>query len=264
MIKFIAVDMDGTLLDSDKNLPPRFTENIKKLNDMGIVFAPASGRQYYSLKCQFEELDLDFIYIAENGAIVVEDGEIVSMDCLDGDVAKDIISKVRNISTASIILCCEDYSYSEKIVGDHFIKNAQMYYKKFKLVDDLIPLCDTKSILKIAIFDPISPDKNVKQVLPSYDGLAEIIVSGDEWVDAMKPGVSKGSAIKRIKEKYGFKSSECMCFGDYMNDYKMLLECDESYAMKNAHEELKKIAKYIAPSNDENGVMRVIEEKFNL
>lgn len=264
MIKFIAVDMDGTLLDSEKNLPPRFKENVKKLNEKGVIFAPASGRQYYSLRRQFEEIGLDFMYIAENGAIVVEDGQTVSMDCLDGEIAKDIILKVRNISTASIILCCEDCSYSENLDDEEFIRNANMYYAKLEFVDDLIPLCDSKSILKIAIFDPVSPDENVKQVLPSYEGLAEVIVSGREWVDAMKPGVSKGSAIKRIKEKYGFDSSECMCFGDYMNDYEMFLQCDESYAMKNAHGELKKIAKYIAPSNDDNGVMRVIEERFDL
>ena len=80
----------------------------------------------------------------------------------------------------------------------------------------------------------------------------------------MKIGVSKGSAIKKVREICGWDKSECMCFGDYLNDYEMMFECGESFAMANAHEDLKKAAKHIAPSNDENGVMKSIQKWFGL
>jgi hypothetical protein len=89
-------------------------------------------------------------------------------------------------------------------------------------------------------------------------------VSGDVWLDVMRKGVTKGSAIRRVQEKLGISKSECMAFGDFMNDYDMMKECEESYAMENAHPELKAICKHIAPSNDDDGVMKTICEVFGI
>lgn len=260
MIKFIATDLDGTLLDSKKNLPKGFGKMIDELNSRGVIFAPASGRQYYTVEAQFKELGRELMYIAENGAMIVDKGEVVSCDCIEPETAKDIIVRVRDIPTASAILCCLDSAFGEDNSDPNFEYNTRMYYKRFKFVDDLTKLCDAKKILKIAIFDNQNPYENVKKVLPEYEGEAEVVISGANWADIMKPGISKGTAIKRVREIYGFKREECMCFGDYMNDYEMILECGESYAMGNAIDEIKDAAKHIAPSNDENGVMCVLEE----
>ena len=92
----------------------------------------------------------------------------------------------------------------------------------------------------------------------------EVILSGPHWVDIMKPGVSKGKAMRRLQEMLGIKPEECMAFGDYLNDYELLESVGESYAMANSHPKLLAMAKYIAPSNDDNGVMRVIYERFSL
>lgn len=91
-----------------------------------------------------------------------------------------------------------------------------------------------------------------------------MLVSGDDWLDVMKKGVTKGTAIKQLQKKLGISREECMAFGDFMNDYDMMKECEESYAMENAHPGLKAICKHIAPSNDDNGVMRTICEVFGI
>ncbi len=262
MIKFIATDLDGTLLDSKKNLPVGFGEMIYRLDKNGVVFAPASGRQYYTVEEQFKSLGRELMYIAENGAIIIDKGEIVSCECIDAETAKDIILRVRDIPTASAILCCVDCAYGEDDSDPEFEVNTRMYYKKFELIDDIAKICYEKEILKIAVFDNQNPYENVKKVLPEYKGRAEVVISGANWADVMKPGVSKGAAIKQIREIYGYDRDECMCFGDYMNDYEMIMECGESYAMGNAVEEIKRAAKHITSSNDENGVMRVLEQMF--
>lgn len=259
MIKFIASDLDGTLLNSKKELPENFTHMLDTLKDMGIIFAISSGRQYYTVEKQFMPLGRDLMYIVENGAMVVKSGEIVSCDCLDPHTAIDIIRRTRNIKTASTILCCSDGAYGEDSSDPKFLKSVDMYYKRFEFVEDLTKLCENKKILKLAIFETENPQRNVKDVLPEYDGKADIVISGATWADVMKHGVSKGSAIKRIREKYGITRDECMCFGDYMNDYEMIVECGESYAMANAVDEIKNAAKHITLSNDENGVMYVLE-----
>lgn len=262
MIKFIAADLDGTLLNSKKELPENLGEMIDKLSDKGIIFAPASGRQYYTVEEQFEPLGRKLMYIAENGAVVVDKGRTVSCDCIDAETAKDVIVRVRDIPTASAILCCSDCAFGEDNSDPLFEYNTRMYYRRFEFIEDLTEICDDKQILKIAIFEKQNPKRSVKNVLPEYKGKAEVVISGTNWADVMKPGVSKGTAIKRIREIYGIERDECMCFGDYMNDYEMITECGESYAMGNAVDEIKCAAKYVTLSNDENGVMTVLEKMF--
>ena len=75
-------------------------------------------------------------------------------------------------------------------------------------------------------------------------------------IDAMGPG--------GIQQKLGISPEECMAFGDYLNDCELLQAVGESYAMENAHPALKKLARYIAPGNDDNGVMRVVRERLGL
>lgn len=262
MIKFIAADMDGTLLNSKKELPKDFVEVIAKLKEKQIVFAPASGRQYQTLYDMFSPISPDFIYIAENGSMVVRDGKPLVCDCIDGDVVREVVETVRKIPTAYVLLCCDDCAYGENGDDEIFSRNVSLYYHSYQNVDDLIPLCYEKNVLKLAIYDREDAGKNVYHKIPNYPEQIEAILSAKDWVDVMKADVSKGGAIKRLQEIYGWKPEECMCFGDYLNDYEMFLNCSESYAMANAHEKLKEAAKYIAPSNDEDGVMKMIESKL--
>ena len=86
------------------------------------------------------------------------------------------------------------------------------------------------------------------------------MLSGDSWTDILHVGITKGAGIRALQKQLNILPEECMAFGDYMNDYDMLTACDESYAMENAHPDLKKIAKHIAPSNEEEGVMQVLRQ----
>ena len=91
-----------------------------------------------------------------------------------------------------------------------------------------------------------------------------ISVSGELWMDFMNVGVNKGTAIERIQEYYDVTYDETMAFGDYLNDYEMMQSCKYSYAMANAHPKLKEVSNYEAKSNDENGVVEVIKEYFEI
>ena len=76
-IRLVAVDMDGTLLDDEKNFPPGLDELIDQLEKHGIVFVPASGRQIWTLINMFPER-VGMTFIGENGAVVMRDGEVIS------------------------------------------------------------------------------------------------------------------------------------------------------------------------------------------
>ena len=83
MVKLIATDMDGTLLDSEKNFPNDMNYVLEKLNEKNVRFIVASGRQYYNLAKQFENFDQEFIYISENGAMVLDNDEIIYFSEID-------------------------------------------------------------------------------------------------------------------------------------------------------------------------------------
>ena len=80
----------------------------------------------------------------------------------------------------------------------------------------------------------------------------------------MAKGVNKGLAISEIQKLLNIKQEETMVFGDYLNDLEMMQNAYHSYAMENAHSDLKKVARFIAKSNDDNGVVRAIKEKLEL
>ena len=141
-----------------------------------------------------------------------------------------------------------------------------MYYQDTQVVKGLADVCgDFHDVCKVAFFDEGDAAAHELPALKErLGGRHAVILSGENWVDVMRPGVSKGRAMQMLQQLKGLTPENCMAFGDYLNDLELLESVSESYAMENALEELKRVAKYIAPGNDENGVMRVIRERFAL
>lgn len=90
----------------------------------------------------------------------------------------------------------------------------------------------------------------------------KVVVSAKIWLDVMNAKASKGAAIQYLQQTMNFTPAETMTFGDYLNDLEMLQVSEHSYAVANAHEEIKKIARFSAPSNQESGVLTVLKENF--
>ena len=86
----------------------------------------------------------------------------------------------------------------------------------------------------------------------------EVTVSSDAWVDVINKGVSKASALVCIEKEFGIKPEECAAFGDYLNDVELLEAVGYGFAMANAKDEVKKIARYETASNKEHGVIKGI------
>lgn len=258
-IKLIASDMDGTLLNSKKELPPDFEGFLKKLHDKGIIFAAASGRQYNSLMHEFKDIGEEILYIAENGAMVIDGGKTIVCETMKTEDVIDILKVLRNVPEVLPTACGVKHAYGERANNDIY-----MYYKNYVLVDDIIEAVKQDDILKLAIYDRRGPENNSYKYLKNYNDRYNILISGTDWVDVMNKNVTKGSAIRKVRQHYGIKKEECMAFGDFLNDYDMMLECGETYAMENAHPDLKKICKYVAKSCDENGVVDAVKKALGI
>ena len=259
MIKLVAADMDGTLLNSKKELSPKLFPTIERLHENKIKFAVASGRQYYNLLNIYDELKDEVTFIAENGAIVFDKGENIFYDEMSKEDIINILKAVSKIENAYPVLCGLNSAYIQGNVSDEFERHVDMYYSRCERVPDLFEAINRDHICKVAIYDSINAETNTYPLLKSFIETHKVSISGHEWVDLMNPTVNKGVAINLIREKYGIGFDETMAFGDYLNDYEMMGSCHHSYAMANAHPLLKEVANFEAPSNDDDGVVVVLE-----
>ena len=262
-VKLIAADMDGTLLDSNKNLSPYLFDLVKTLKDKDVKFAIASGRQYFNLLENFEDIKEELVYISDNGSIVYDKGHSIYVNEINKEEVKKALKDIRKGEGMYPILCGVESAYVEND-NEVFLENAIMYYAKLEIVEDLMDILDKDKICKLAVFDEIDAEKNSLELLEKYNENLMVCLSGNEWVDLMNPGVNKGEAIKILQKNYNISYDETMAFGDYLNDYEMMQSCKYSYAMENAHPKLKEICSYRAKSNDDDGVVHAIKEYFEL
>lgn len=257
MIKFIATDMDGTLLNSNNEIHDEFYEIFEKLENENIIFAAASGRQYFNLEKRFESIKDRMMFIAENGTFVVYKGEELFLNALDREIANELIEIGKTINNSNVILCGKCAAYVESTDAE-FIKEVEKYYERYEVVSDLNKVED--DILKVTICDFDGSESNSSKYYEDYKDSLQVTVSGQIWLDITAKGVNKGVAIKALQDKLEFSYEETVVFGDYLNDLEMMESAYHSYAMENAHEELKKVARFRAKSNDENGVVHAIKE----
>lgn len=259
-IKLIVSDMDGTLLNDRHELHPDFFEVYQKLKNQNILFVPASGRQYYSLLHYFDSIRKDIAFIAENGSYVTYRDELLFSDELDPEKIKNIIQITRQIPDANLVICGVKNAYVESINDDFKNLFAQFYYQN-QLVEDLTTILDQDTIIKIAIHHPISSEEFIYPNLKQFEAKnLKVVVSGQYWVDIMNENTNKGVALKNLQTQLNIKPEETLVFGDYLNDVEMLQHANYSYAMQNAHPQVKEVAKYEAKSNNDFGVMEVLRE----
>ncbi|MCL9774633.1 HAD family hydrolase [Vibrio methylphosphonaticus] len=257
-IKFIATDMDGTLLDPNGQLTPDFFPLYERIKEQGIYFAPASGRQYYSLKDIFSRIQDELIFIAENGTLVMHNNEELYSCILDTAATKAIIKTTRALDNTYMVLCGKHSAYIET-QDPRALEEIRKYYHRCEYVDDLLSVED--DFIKVAICNFEGAEQYVFPTINDRFGDEyQVVVSAKIWLDVMNKEASKGAAIRFLQQHLGFKFEETMSFGDYFNDVEMLKESYHSYAMDNAHPEIKKLSRFIAPSNDKAGVLKVVDK----
>lgn len=255
-VKLIASDMDGTLLNGKGELDPAFFSLFEKLECRGIRFAAASGRQYEGLRQTFAPVADRMLFIAENGAYAASGGDEWLVVDMDREAVAQVIGMVRDIEGACIVLAGRDSAYIEDKQPE-FVREARRYYTRCREVRDLLEVQGDR-LLKIAVYDFRGARKNSYPRLKHLEREFQVAVSGEKWMDISRKGADKGSALELIQRKLGISPEETMVFGDQMNDAEMMRQARFSYAVANAVPEIRAMAAFEAPSNEENGVMQVL------
>jgi len=257
-IRLIATDMDGTLLNSQHELNESFFPVFRKLKDKGIIFVAASGRQYYNLLKKLEAVKDEVIFAAENGSYVVFRDEEIHIQAIDQDIVRDLIITSRNIPNTYAVICGKKKAYVESAAPE-FIDHLKLYFERYEVVEDLLKVEDDQ-FLKFTLCDLAGSEANSYPHYKHLHDTLQVKISGPIWLDISHKQANKGKAMEVLQGKFGVSFDETMIFGDYLNDLEMLQKGYYSYAMANAHPDVKKVARFIAKSNDENGVVEVLSE----
>lgn len=262
MIRLVATDVDGTLLDSQKRVPPAFDALVGELEARSIRFVIASGRQYFNLLKTFPSSAERLYFICENGAIVFRGHELL-FDCpIPDEKLLEVLAAIREIPGAFPIFCGVKSAYVEDD-DPGFREQASHYYERCRKVDALPDMIGHDRICKIAVYDANGAEEHTWRQVQHFRDRFAVTLAGTQWVDFMRSDVTKGTAMAFLQREFGIEPEHCMAFGDYLNDLELMKSCFHSYAMANAHPGLAEVCRFrTAKSNDENGVIDTLKTYF--
>lgn len=275
--KLLVLDIDGTLVDSSKAITPGVRDAIHEMLSAGHQVCLASGRPTPGIRHVASALELNKrggLALNFNGALVTDlkSGEVVYekkvarkfvRELYDFACEKDlgILTYARDIGRTG------DYPKSEAplvIFGrrpDPYLEDeANLNDLPWVLADDFVGAIDYDPYKILFTMDPSRGEELENELASRYPGVLNIMRSEPYFLEACPLGIDKGACLDLLVPSLGFTRENTICCGDGFNDLTMVKWAGLGVAMGNAQQVVKDVAKYIAPSNDEDGVAHVIRK----
>lgn len=251
----IVLDLDGTLLNSNKEVSKRSLEVLLKCNQIGIKIIIATARPPRSVRSllPIELLDISS-FVFYNGALIVDTHmeweEHLPMDITYVADVLDFCS--ANLPDCTVSLEVKDEWYANREILD-FVGFNPLFRPIVCTYGELKQYIATK-ILITDFGDP-------EELRHTFENKVHFVITDQgDLIQIMNKSVSKATGILKLVSNYGIDISEVMVFGDDYNDLEMFKMSAYSVAMMNAVEELKELANEITDSNDNDGVAQVLEQ----
>ena len=285
MIKLIASDMDGTLLNNNHDIDKETVEAIRKAEDAGIIFAISTGREYESVKPILDKHNIKAQCILSNGAEYRdEEGNILDKVNINEESAKRVIDILeKNNLSARIFtnkgvfttstreealkeVMYRTMSFNPDLSEDEAreISENLGFFIGLQYIEDINKFFEEGiEIRKFVAFNKdIDLIDKMKKVISEIEGLA-ISSSFIDNIEITDINAQKGIILEQVAVKMGIDREEVMILGDSFNDYSMFEIFEETVAMENAIPEVKAVAKYITDTNDNLGVAKAIYNVLN-
>ncbi len=261
--RLIVADMDGTLLDGAGRIPDELWGLLDVMRERGIVFVPASGRQFFTLEAMFHRASEGMPFICENGTFVVRDGAEVSACSLPREKVKIAVELLRELRERDlgVVIAGKKCGYFDRREPE-FRVEVDKYYRRSAYLEDILDYDD--DVNKIAIYDFGDAEKGTFRDLQGHLDGVSVVVSAKHWIDVMRPEANKGSAVASLQRELGVTRDQTVAFGDYFNDVEMLQASGMSFAMADAHPGIIEASRYVAPSHTEHGVITVLKNLLGL
>lgn len=260
--KLIAVDIDGTLLDSNSQLKSDTIQSVRRGVAKGLIFTISTGRPVQGIRNILNALDVKSSSITYNGAMIVSEKEEILYSCtLRATDAVDVIrlGMDRNLTVTF---------WANNILYANEINETSLAYSEISGVppvrfDDYEKIA-LEGITKVLWIDtPEAINRHEKEVGAFLSDQVNYHTSRPMFLEFVDKSASKALAMQKLGEIYGISREEMIAVGDGLNDLSMIEYAGLGVAMANSHPDILKIADYITLSNDQNGVGYVIDEFIN-
>lgn len=267
-IKFVGVDLDGTLLRDDKTLCPSAEEIINSLAKRGIYFVPITGRPYSGIPDCVKKLDAVEYIISSNGARILNsktDEELFSF-ALSNEKTMELISILRD-ADCMFEAFADNVGYVEKELYDYYVREfkgtpiGDYIFSSRKITDSIEGLFEGTGKQADEIFIDCRTPQVRADILKRIEGVEGIqhCSLGDRFLEITKKGTDKGEAMAVLCDYLGVDLKDTIAFGDGENDLQFLEKAGFSVAMENAFPCVKEKADIITKSNNDNGVCEILK-----
>ena len=274
MYKLIAIDLDGTLLNSYGEITSKNKEAIKYAIDKGVEIVLASGRDPQTMQKMSIELGIKKFLIAGNGACIYDIQK--EQNIYENFIEKEKALKIINIYTSRGVIT-ESLNYNVKVFNNEnnykpnnkrtnieIVNNIYTYLEENELKILKIIICDESKIIFNNIIEKL---KNIKavEVLDVEHMSKKVIKTGTEeyqieyfYTEVTNKNANKWTAIQYLANNLGIQNEEIICIGDNINDLEMVKKAGLGIAMKNSALEKQNIADFITDDNNSSGVGNAI------
>jgi 5-amino-6-(5-phospho-D-ribitylamino)uracil phosphatase len=282
MIKLLALDLDGTLLNSSGKIPEANRQAIRKAEEKGVLVTIATGRRYRDARPIGLELALNAPLITHNGALLkyADNLETVAVSLLSNETIRKILRVGREFGADALLsadpngkgVLLYDRISAENVPLQKYIFWAKSFHgdeaeEAVHHVESLEKILDDTQTVHVSFSGGCAPMAHLEMILKTeLDSVATILTTvyprmNFTLIDILPPDASKGIGVEKLALLNDLKAENVMTMGDNLNDLAMLEFAGTPVVMGNASPELLERAEfYTTLSNDENGVAAAIEE----
>jgi Cof subfamily protein (haloacid dehalogenase superfamily) len=258
-IQLVAIDLDGTLLNDTKQVSDQTVQALCGLPELGIKVVIASARPPRSVRHIYESLRLDTWQINYNGAMIWDEPrrQVVLHQPMKGPVARRIIEHARDLFP-DVLVSCEvlDRWLTDRLQHKHTTETGRLFRPdKIAPIDELC----SEPVTKLLLLGHPEMMSQLASIIASRYPDVGVVQSDPDLIQIMDSAVNKASALRHVAEHYRVPMEQVMAIGDAANDIPMLEAAGVAIAMDNAKPEVKKIADWVAPSNNDHGVHAALQ-----
>jgi Cof subfamily protein (haloacid dehalogenase superfamily) len=260
-VKLFLADVDGTLVTQDKKLTDRAIEAVHKLHDAGVIFAITSGRPPRGMAMLIEPLDLQTPIAAFNGGLIVDrEINVIEQRVLPEDLVQPVADMMGSFSLDVWLYSGADW-YVPKADGPHVAREA--WTVKFEpkiMTDGLKGLTGAVAKLVGVSDDTDAVTKAAEAVHDKFGDHVTAAASQPYYLDVTHPKANKGEVAKYLAAKYKLETDDIATIGDMPNDVLMFAHSGLSIAMGQSSPEVKRAARRVTTSNEDEGFANAVEK----
>lgn len=263
--KALALDIDGTLLNSRKEVTPAVLKQIQRMQKAGIPVMIASGRPEQGIAHVAEEIGMKQsggYVLSFNGGKITEfkTGEVVYNKTVPEEYNARVIRYAKDIPESAILTYQDGCIITENPEHPYVQLESRVVKMAVKRVENLEKRVQFPVNKFLIVGNPEILQKKVTEMAEAFHGKLNIFQSEPFFIEVVPLGIDKAESLDVLLHTIGVKQEELVACGDGRNDVTMIRYAGMGVAMENACDEVKQVADYMADSCDNDGVAKIIEK----